>query len=98
MVQKLSYLSLKCRISRMQIKQIFTVISAGNSNLKVGYDATLHEVHYLHPRVQELCLQHTLPACLSHEKRTELEPELISSCLSKLVSISISLLYRARKS
>ena len=68
LVKKLKFLSLKCRISRLQIKQIFAVIAAGQSNL------------------EELCLQHTL---LNNEHKTEIDPGLISDCLSKLVRVSL---------
>ena len=38
LVNKLKFLSLKCRISRLQIKQIFAVIAAGQSNLEELYE------------------------------------------------------------
>ena len=69
MVEKLKFLSLKCRISKLQFKQIFEVIASGQSNL------------------EELCLQQAL---LSTENKTEnIEPGIISDCLTKLLRVSL---------
>ena len=70
-MKKLRFLSLQCRVSRLQIKQIFTIVATGTSGL------------------QELCLQHYMPACFSHERKTEIDPQLISDCLSKLASVHL---------